>query len=165
MLLFNGNKYLLNKKGIGICGSIYPSDYGIEVIKDFVSKQKQVLVFHDEKGIARIGIRQAKQVNKKVIIISRYKPYIDYDKHGNVLYIWIKDQNERLYIETFESLVDKVAVIELSKTSRLFLMLDNLINKNVDIYVIPGPIYSKNSAGCNMLIAEGANLLYDELEI
>ncbi len=165
MLLFNGNEKLLEEKGIGICGSIYPSEYGIDVIKDFVDSQKQLLIFHNEKGIARVGIRQGKLKNKRIIIISRYRSYIEYEPDGNILFIWVLNSNEQLYFNVFESLVEKIAIIELSKTSRLFLLIDNLLNKNVEIYVIPGPIYSKNSSGCNLLIAEGANLLYDELEI
>lgn len=165
MLVYCGNKKLLKQKGIGVCGSLYPSEYGMQVVKDFVDKQKQTLIFHDEKGIARLGIRQAKINGQKIIIISKYKPYIQYPNNGQVLYIWIKENNEELYVQVFEQLIDKLAVIELAKSSSLLLLIDNLINNNIEIYVIPGTIYSKNSSGCNLLIAEGANLLYDELEI
>ncbi len=165
MLIYNGNQDLLNNRGIGICGSLYPSEYGTNVVEDFVSKQTKTLVFHDEKGIARVGIRHAKLKEKKLIIISKYRPYIKYDESGLVLYIWVKDQNEKIYTHLFEQLIGQLAVIELAKSSSLLLMIDNLIGQNIEIYVIPGPIYSKNSSGSNLLIAEGANLLYDELEI
>ncbi len=165
MIIFYGNKNLLTNNGIGICGSIYPSEYAMHVIGDFVKKQKNTLVFHDEKGIARHGIRCAKLHNKKVIIISKYKSYIDYSENSNILYIWIKNQNEELYLEVFQKCISKLAVIELAKSSRLMIMIDNLIESNTEIYVIPGQIYTKQCSGSNMLIADGANLLYDELEI
>lgn len=165
MIVYNGNKKILKQKGIGICGSIYPSEYGIQVVKDFVNKQNKTLVFHDEKGIARAGIRQAKIKQKQMIIISQYESYVKYDYLGNILYIWVQKNNKEVYMNLFAILIEKLAVIELATSSSLLLLIDNLLNNNVEIYVIPGPIYSKNSSGTNMLIAEGANLLYDELEI
>ncbi len=165
MLKYYGNKSLLKEENIGICGSLYPSEYGMKVVKDFVKKQNKVLVFHNEIGIAKTGINQSLILNKKIIVISKKEIAFDFTKNGNVLFIKIDAENKVEYLNLFEKIVQKLAIVELSKTSTLMEMVDEMIENNKEIYVIPGPIYSSNSSGTNMLIAEGANLLYDELEI
>ncbi len=166
MFKYYGNKDLLQKHKIGICGSLYPSDYGHKVTIDFVQKQSKVLVFHDEIGIAQTGIKTAIEHRKDVIVISRKKRIIADNMIDKMLIIYVDETHDNeYYISLFERIIDKLAVIELARSSRLLLMVDNLLDKDVEIYVIPGSIYSTKSTGSNLLIAEGANLLYDELEI
>ncbi len=165
MIKYYGNKDLLKGENIGICGSLYPSEYGIKVVKDFVKKQSKTLVFHNEIGIAKAGINQALIQNKKIIVISKKKIFSDFIESGNVLFIEVESQDNIEYLNLFEKTVQKLAIVELSKTSSLMEMIDEMIENSKEIYVIPGTIYSSNSTGTNLLIAEGANLLYDELEI
>ncbi len=167
MLKYYGNQKLLKKTKIGICGSLYPSKYGIQVTEDFVKKQQKVLVFHDEIGIAQVGISVAINYQKEIIVISKKKRLIPSSMNNKMLVVVVDYQNNNnsKYLEVFEKIINKLTVIELAKTSRLLYMIDNLLDNNVEIYVIPGTIYSKKCSGSNLLIAEGANLLHDELEI
>ncbi len=153
MIKYYGNKNLLEEENIGICGSLYPSEYGIKVVKDFVKKQSKVLVFHNEIGIAKAGINQALILNKKIIVISKKKITFDFVENGNVLFIEVEVDDNIKYLNLFEKVVQKLAIVELSKTSSLMEMIDEMIENSKDIYVIPGPIYSSNSSGTNLLIA------------
>ncbi len=165
MFKYYGNRELLNHVKVGICGSLYPSDYANKVTIEFVKKQKKVLLFHDEIGIAKIGIDTAIINQQELIVITKKKRIIPEMMKDKMLIIEVDNAENILYIQLFETLVDKLTVIELARSSRLLMMIDNLLGRNIEIYVVPGQIDSEKSSGSNLLIAEGANMLYDELEI
>ncbi len=165
MIKYYGNHKLLKCIKIGICGSLYPSEYANKVTIEFVRKQKKVLLFHDEIGIAKLGIDTAIKNQQQLIVITKKKRIIPERMKDKMLVIQVDNAENNLYIQLFERLVDKLTVIELARSSRLLMMIDNLLGKNIEIYVVPGQIDSEKSSGSNLLIAEGANMLYDELEI
>ena len=62
-------------------------------------------------------------------------------------------------------LADAVLVIEAKEKSGSLITADMALEQGKDVYALPGPINSKLSRGCNLLIKQGADLLLSPEEL
>ena len=58
-------------------------------------------------------------------------------------------------------LADTIVVVESREKSGTYITVMNALEQGKDVYVIPGRIGDPLSFGCNRLIAQGANVIYD----
>ncbi len=90
------------------------------------------------------------EVGRKGIVVSEYPP-------GTPAARWRFPARNRL----MAALGDALIVVEAGLRSGALLTVDEALDLGRDVFVVPGPIGSPASRGCNRLAAEGAHIVYD----
>lgn len=173
-----GNVELLQKPAISIVGSRKVCDYGFRAsvaLCDYLS-QKYVLVSGLAKGVdsivAQVGVEKGatigvlgcgintiyptsnrylfEQMAKSQLIISEYP--------NNVApYAFQFPQRNRLIAALGSCLV----VSQARMKSGTMITVNEALALNKDIYCVPYPLDDPNGVGCNYLIQQGAQCIYD----
>lgn len=167
-----GNEELISEELLGVCGSIYPSEYGLKYTADFVKAQKKTLVVMYAKGISMQTIVTSLVHKKPIVVVVKDEELINPGIVNSIvqyggLIIYLENETNPLItcFEFIDQLISEMCIIELAMSSSLMYLVDILNNNNKEIYALPGSVYSNNSLGTNMLISEGASILYLGLEI
>ena len=181
ILFYKGDIDLLNRESIGIVGSRKISHYGATYTKIIVSKLKQdfVIVSGLAAGIDACAHREAISGGKSIAVLGSGINYI-YPKSNTNLYNLMK--NDNLIISEYPDMVKpkpyffpfrnriiaalskSIVVTQASMRSGTMLTVNEGLELNKSIYVLPYRIDDLDGTGCNYLIQQGANvLLIDEL--
>lgn len=175
IIFYQGNKSLINERGVGIVGArncsiqaLQNTDAIVQVLKD-----KYVIVSGLAKGIdARAHMNAKKTIgilgcginvvypkeNKNLfdqmkqtgLIISEYPMYV---KPLAYHFPW----RNRLIAALSHSLV----VIESTYKSGTMITVNECLELSVPIYCVPTSFQNEKYPGCNYLISNGANILID----
>ncbi len=184
LLYARGDISLLQADSIAIVGTRTASPYGRKVAYEFgieLAKEGIVTVSGMARGIdtqAHKGALQAdggtiavlgsglnvvyprenhslyQEICHKGLVISEFTPYTQ-PKPGN-----FPSRNRII-----SGLSYGVLVVEAQERSGALITADFALEQGRDVFAIPGPITSKNSAGANNLIKQGAKLVSSIAEI
>lgn len=175
VLFYQGNINLLTKRKIAIVGSRNYSEYGAMITKKIVNKLSGswVIVSGMAKGIDKIAHQQANQLGNSIGVLGCGIDRI-YPKENSELY---KDmRNNQLLISEYPqdilprryhfpfrnrliaALGESLIVTEAGMQSGTMLTVNEAIELNKEVYVVPHPLTDQES-GCNYLIKQGANVL------
>lgn len=185
VLYAKGNLKLLNSSSIAMVGCRECSIYGKSVAKELaykLAKNRKCIISGLAKGIdanAHIG---ALAVNGRTIAVlgsglnniypTENKPLANeiLKRNGLLISEYIIDATaekknfpERNRI--ISGLSDGIVVIEAKEKSGALITVDFGLEQGKDIFAVPGNINSKNSAGTNELLKQGANLVTDYRDI
>ncbi len=179
VLFYKGNIDLLNKRCISIVGSRNASEYGINCTRKIVQSlsKRYVIVSGLAKGIDSIAHNEALRNDTPTIgfigsgLNTMYPSsnkdlyYQMYDR-GLVLseypdHVGVRKEHFPWRNRLIAAMGEKVIVTEASKKSGTMLTVNEAINLSKDVYVVPYPLTKNNDSGCNLLLSQGAFLLYD----
>ena len=179
VIYIKGNTKLLSEEMIAMVGSRNASEYGKKVaisiarelsnnnigivsgLANGIDKYSHIgaLLGKCKKTVAVLGngIRDNKIYPKENIKL--YEEILKND--GCVISEYSIDSNaERWHFPARNRIIsgisDKIIVVEAGLNSGSFITVDFALEQGKDVYAVPGGIYSKQSAGCNKLIKEGA---------
>lgn len=176
VLYCTGDPRWLNEPGtVGIVGSRKPTEYGLNAAADIggeLAKNGAVIVSGLADGLDSAGHRAAvkndcptiavmgvpidrtypaanaalrQQIERKGCVISEYPPYSEYVGPNCFL------QRNRLIAALSSALV----VVEAQEKSGTMSTVNHAERYGKPVFVVPGSIYSPNSAGTNALLREG----------
>ncbi|MDD3998998.1 MAG: DNA-processing protein DprA [Candidatus Shapirobacteria bacterium] len=124
-------------KKIAIVGSRYMSDYGKEVIGKIMKVlQKEEVVTIKVTGCNSEIIRMCQRENIKLKVFE--------------------GENFQKLNEQVANYADILIIIEGGENSGTILLASKFVEKNKDVYCVPGRITDKGSFATNWLIKEGA---------
>lgn len=181
ILFYKGDISLLNKDSVGIVGSRRMTIYGREYC-DIVSRKlskKYVVVSGLAAGIDGVAHKSAMINGKSIAVLGCGIDYI-YPKTNTNLYNYMSKTNliiseypndliPKPYYFPFRNriiaaLSESVVVIQAAIRSGTMLTVNEALELNKSIYVLPYPIDDQAGSGCNYLIQQGANvILIDDL--
>lgn len=177
VLFYKGDLSLVNYKMVAVVGSRKNTIYGEQVAK-FIANELFYISYGVVSGVAA-GIdsvmhRQILSRGGKTIGILGCGIDVIYPKFNKKLYDQIG--SEGLLISEFlpgtkplsynfpkrnriiSGFSDKgVIVVEASKKSGSLITANYALSEGKDVLAVPGPIFNESSAGCNLLIYEGAS--------
>ena len=176
VLYCTGDPRWLNEPGaVGIVGSRKPTEYGLNAAADIggeLAKNGAIIVSGLADGLDSAGHRAAvkndcptiavmgvpidrtypaanaalrQQIERKGCVISEYPPYSEYVGPNCFL------QRNRLIAALSSALV----VVEAQEKSGTMSTVNHAERYGKPVFVVPGSIYSPNSAGTNALLREG----------
>ena len=176
VLYCTGDPRWLNEPGtVGIVGSRKPTEYGLNAAADIggeLAKNGAVIVSGLADGLDSAGHRAAvkndcptiavmgvpidrtypaanaalrQQIERKGCVISEYPPYSEYVGPNCFL------QRNRL----IAALSSALLVVEAQEKSGTMSTVNHAERYGKPVFVVPGSIYSPNSAGTNALLREG----------
>lgn len=182
VIYYYGDISLLNKKLICLIGNNRLSNYGKKVVDDIVNSvnepnviccnffsdfMKRVVIntgtnIKNNIFISEIGFDKLRDFDKKKVsklacnnlIISLYAPCCEII--GDNIF-----RTDKIMV----SLSKKIIIVETYKNSVIFNLVDLALDLDIGVYVVPTNIYDITCAGNNMLLAEGAGLLYFDWDI
>jgi len=181
VLFYEGDLSLLNSNKIAVVGSRTPSRYGKSVTERICQTLSGsiTLISGMAKGIDALVHKSCLPFGKTIGVLGCGIDYI---------YPW---ENEKLYAEMkltqlllseypakippykynfpfrnriIAALGKVLIVTEASMKSGTFLTVNEALNLNRDVYVVPYPLIDEIS-GCNYLIQQGANILCEFSEV
>jgi len=179
ILFYEGNLSLLNKKSIAMVGSREVDEYGIHC-SIFIAKSLSdyVLVSGMAKGVDTLAHANARYT----IGIVANGLDICYPSENHALYEYMKQHQllmseyplgvkPRKYYFPFRNriisaLSDALIVPSCKAQGGTMHTVEEALRLDIPIYTIPHPMLSKLGEGCNLLIEQGANMLYtyDDIE-
>lgn len=179
ILFYKGDITLLKQSAIGIVGSRDAKSYAISMTKKFVSTlQNNIIVSGMAKGIDTVAHQSALLFKHRTIAvlgsgINYIYPYENKNlyhylaKHELVISEYPNNVKPKPYYFPFRNriiaaLSDELYVMQASLRSGTLLTVNDALELNRDIYVLPYRINDKEGKGCNMLIQQGANIIMDE---
>ena len=188
IIYYKGDLELCNEESIGVIGTRNPTEYGKKISKDiacYISNNNisvisgmaygidtyahlGALIGHSRKTVAVLGNGLLEcdiypRSNIKLfnmiyegggLIISEYPIYTKAAKE------YFPARNRII-----AAISDKIIVVEAGIKSGSFITVDYALDMGIDVYAVPGGIYSSKSIGCNQLIKEGANMLCNMKDI
>lgn len=173
VIYYKGDVELLKSRPTAIMSDHYPTSYGKFVSVDIVKmlSTKQVVIVSKGIGVAadveeelhregRLAIYVYNKSIEKVecpinsLIISAVVPEAKIENESI--------QNDNIFIPVVSS---KLIVVEASCESSINKIVDIAIDFNVQVYGVPGNVYSIKSLGVNNLIQDGANVLNIKLDL
>ncbi|MFR5263877.1 DNA-processing protein DprA [Clostridium sp.] len=182
-LFYKGKIDKINKLDfIGIVGSRKPTNYGISVTKDIVSKlegQEVGIVSGGALGIDTIAHMTA--INKNLFNIAVLGCGIDIVypktnrelfkniiKNGVIISEYLPGEQPMPYNFPYRNrlisgISKGVIIIEAAKKSGAVITTSYAVEQGKKVIAVPGNIYSPLSEGCNRLIMDGANI-YENIE-
>ena len=125
-------------KKIAIVGSRRVSEYGRLVIKNLM------LTLKDRVEVVTIEVSGC---NKEVMKYSEVKVFsgVNFEKLN----------------EEVAEYADSLVIVEGGKNSGTILLASKFVEKNKEVWVVPGRIFDEGSYVANFLIKNGANILVD----
>lgn len=177
ILFYEGNIALAKNDAVGIVGARVSSAYGREMCELITNelKQRYTIVSGLAKGIDACAHLHA--LDKSTIAIIGCGIDICYPKENETLYQRIKSQ--QLLLSEYPkgskplayhfpwrnriiaALSNHLIVIEAKKKSGTMLTVNEALALDIPIYCVPHNFLKKEGEGCNLLIAQGANILVD----
>lgn len=184
VLLYIKGNLLQNEKYFSCVGTRWPSDYGKMVTSDIVgdlANEDFTIVSGMARGIDTLCHKTALERKKRTIAVV-----------GTGLDIVFPPENKKLSKEIEENgaIISEfplgtpplqynfpqrnriiagmsmgVLVIEAKEKSGALITANLALEEGREIFAVPGPIYSKNSIGCNKLIKEGAHIVNSSEDI
>lgn len=175
-LFYKGNLECLNKKKVAFVGSRNCTNYGIEVTKMLTKELVSyniTIISGGAKGIDSVAHNGAINEDGSTIVVLGCGIDIVYPAQNVSLFRKVIEKG--LIITEFlpktppvgynfprrnriiSGLSELVLVIEASKKSGSLITAGYALDQNKDVMAIPGSIFSKESEGCNQIIAEGAH--------
>ena len=167
-----------NTKSVAVIGARNCSEYGRKMAKE-ISYELALRGVNIISGLA-LGIDSeahegavlaggntyailAGGVNK-CYPLSNYNLYIDICRNGGIISEYPPNTDTRpgmfpLRNRIVSGLADIVVVVEAGVKSGSLITVNHALEQNRTVYVVPGRIGDKMSAGCNHLIAEGAGII------
>ena len=173
-----------NKKTIAIVGARECSPYGECMAKKFAKSLAQAgvqIISGMARGIDGFAQRGALEAGGESYAILGCGVDVCYPRDAIELYMDLQEQGG--IISEFpvgatplpqhfparnriiSGLADAVLVIEAKEKSGSLITADMALEQGKDVYALPGPINSKLSRGCNLLIKQGADLLLSPEEL
>lgn len=178
VLFYKGNIALLKNKAVSVVGSRNLCTYGAWVSSQLCAqlKVKYTLVSGLAKGVDTIvaqsclqhgttiailgcGIERVyptsnrflyQELSKNHLILSEYPGYVAPLKHNF-------PKRNRIIAALGQYLV----VTQAAMQSGTFITINEALSLNRDIYCVPYPLNDSNGIGCNYMIQQGANCIYD----
>lgn len=181
IIFYEGDLELLNRPGVGVIGSRMCSAQGIHDCHTAVSilKQRYVILSGLAKGIDAAAHEEA--LDKATVGIIGCGLDITYPYENGGLYETMRHHHLLLseypygtkpYAAHFlwrnriiAALSDAIVVIEARKRSGSMLTVNEAVNLDIPIYCLPAAFGLSTKEGCNLLIAQGANILVDDKDI
>lgn len=179
VIFYRGNVSLLQKRCISIVGSRNASEYGTictKKITQIVSKN-YVIVSGLAKGIDSIAHTTAIEENKHTIGVigsglATHYPYCNESLYQKMFMydlviseypdcIGVRKEHFPWRNRLIAALGEKLIVTEATYKSGTMLTVNEAITLSKDVYVVPYPLNNQNESGCNLLINQGANIIYD----
>ncbi len=175
---YKGNLHLLNERIVAIIGSRNCSNYGIEVTKLLTNNLNSFnisIISGGAKGIDSASHRESIRCSGKTIVVLGSGIDVTYPYENLNLFKQI--EREGLIISEFSpgtkpfsynfpmrnriisGLSELVIVVEASIKSGSLITATLAAEQGIDVMAVPGSILYKGSAGCNMLISEGAEII------
>lgn len=168
-----------DKKAIAIVGARKCTPYGEKYALEFGEKLAAcgiVIISGLARGIDGIGQRGALMGKGKTFSVLGCGADICYPKENKGLYDDILEQGGGILSEflpgtapvpqnfprrnrIISGLSDVVLIMEAREKSGSLITADMALEQGKDIYVLPGPVSSSLSQGCNRLIRQGAGVL------
>lgn len=171
-----GNLHLLHEHpSLSVIGTRKPSEEAYEKTKYIITpliKQGFIIVSglaygidrfaheitleNDGKTIAVLGsgfhhiypqahIPLANRIVKNGLLLSEYPPFMRAKR-------WFFPERNRI----ISGLTDATLVIEAMERSGTFITVDQALEQGKDVFAVPGSIFNRQTAGCHLLIKEGA---------
>lgn len=179
ILFYKGNVALLKEASIGVVGSRRAIRYAIEVTQSFIAKQEQTTIVSGmAKGIDTIAHKAAISNGHQTIAVLGCGIDFVYPYENESLYNYLSINH--LVISEYPSAIkpkpyffpfrnriiaalsDTLYVMQANLRSGTLLTVNEALELNKDVYVLPYRIDDKSGMGCNMLIQQGANMLMAE---
>lgn len=178
VIFYEGNLSLLNNRKITIVGSRLMSNYAKNVTMHIagVLAEKYTLVSGLAKGVDAMVHQTAVQSNGYTIGVIGSGLDIHYPRCNEELYEFMK--HHHLILSEYPkgtgvrkehfpwrnrilaALAEKVIVTQASVRSGTMLTVNEAIALSKEIYCIPYPYHNQEGEGCNLLISQGAQVLY-----
>ncbi len=183
ILFYDGDLSLLSKESVAVIGSRMMSDYGrncISFLDQYLSCEYGI-VSGLAKGIDAQAHKQALQSGRKCIAVVGCGIDIAYPKENQYLYQQIK--KEGLIISEYPNgtkplkhhfpwrnriiaaLSKAVIVVEAKAHSGTMITVNEALALGIAIYCFPHEILDENGLGCNLLIAQGSNIIAQEQDV
>ncbi len=179
IIYYIGDLKLLEQRLVYITGEHYPSDYGMIATADYIKNiNDKVIISGLTYGIDYQANLKALQNNLKTIAVVSQGLNFVYPPHAINLYQKIKEDHLVLSIyppmqrlkknmfaqrnEILVNLADEVCIMEAKENSYLIKIAEYAQEQVKEVYALPGSIYSVKSQGTNLLIQEGASVIYLE---
>lgn len=181
---YSGNLYLLKNPIVGIVGSRNCSNYGLVTaynIASTLSKKGVTIISGLAKGIDTAAHKGALEGKGSTISVLGNGLDIYYPKENRDLQEQIKLKG--LLVTEYEdgegarkyhfpvrngiisALADIIIVVQAGTRSGSLITAEAAIEQGKLVYAVPGNIDSQYNYGCNKLISEGCNILYNLNEI
>lgn len=173
VLFYEGNIELLKRRKCSVVGSRNPSAYGGEATRQVVDclKDKYVIVSGMAKGIDRLAHCEA--INTIGVLgngVNITYPYSNRDiyRYMREKQLLISEYPADVKPEKYHfpfrnriiaALGEKIIVTQAGLKSGTMLTVNEALNLNREIYVVPYRLTDKEGAGCNKLISQGANVV------
>lgn len=182
VIYYVGDIELLNKHLVSVLGSVNPCLYSKKATSDIIKtiSNSKVIISNYSYGNSHVALINAVKYKKITIATVSYGfDYIDFykykilneiKKNGLVFSItpYFQTSNFINYNKTLEAIImlsESILVMEAQKNSVSTIAASFGSNFDKDIYVLPGSIYDENFSGCNELIQDGANILYNGIKL
>lgn len=183
-MFYQGTLPEKNLPALAVVGSRRPSIYGEEMTEDFAGALAGagiVIISGIAMGIDGISHKAALDVGGKTVGILGSGIGVPYPKENWTLY---REMCEKGCVMSeygpgvpplkyhfphrnrlISALSDGILVVEAAERSGTLITVDRGLEQGKEIYVIPGRIGDRMSAGCLQLIKQGARLVTDPAEI
>jgi DNA processing protein len=178
ILLYVKGEICPQENYLSCVGTRWPSDYGKMVTSDIVGDLANfgfTIVSGLARGIDTLSHKVALEKGKRTIAIVGNGLDIVFppenknlaqkiEKNGAIISEFPLGTpplpyNFPLRNRTIAGMSKGILVIEAKEKSGALITANLALEEGREIFAIPGPIYSKTSAGCNKLIKEGAHLV------
>lgn len=177
LLLYVRGSLFENENYFSCVGTRWPSDYGKMVTSDIVgdlANEEFTIVSGMARGIDTLSHRTTLEKGKRTIAVvgtgldivfppENKKLAKEIEKNGAIISEFPFEtpplpHNFPLRNRIIAGMSMGLLVIEAKEKSGALITASLALEEGREIFSVPGPIYSKNSAGCNKLIKEGAHL-------
>lgn len=177
-IFYKGNLPESEKKSVAIIGARECSSYGREFAEEYARELASAgvqIISGMARGIDSIGQWGALRSGGKSYAVLGCGVDICYPREHYPLYQSLEQQGGLLSeypmgTEPLKShfparnriisgLADAVLVIEAKEKSGSLITADMALEQGKDVYALPGPVTSKLSEGCHLLIKQGAGIL------
>lgn len=183
VLFYQGDISLLNRDKIAIVGTRKPTEYGCYISRYIagVTAKKYVIVSGMAMGVDAICHEEALVRGGKTIGILGHGLGTVYPYQNKRLYEKVRQDGllisefphdtgiQKYYFPWRNRLIaclgEKVIVTQAALHSGTMHTVNEAIKLGRDVYCVPHPFMDIQGAGCNQLIQEGANLLYDKQSV
>lgn len=181
VIFYEGNISLLDQLAVALVGSRDESTYGRDMCRHIVKnlKERYVIVSGMAKGIDAIAHQEA--IDKQTIGIIGCGLDIIYPRENQALYQEMKAR--QLLLSEYPNgtkplahhfpwrnrllaaLSSAVVVVQARKRSGTMLTVNEALDIDIPIYCVPYMFHDPCGEGCNLLIAQGAQILIDDYDI
>lgn len=179
ILFYKGDINLINQKASAVVGSRKACNYGIVYTEKLSAKlaKQEVVVSGMAKGIDTYAHLAAIKHGHSIAVLGSGINYV-YPKSNQQLYLQLCKNHlviseypnmtiPKPYYFPFRNriiaaLANKVYVTQASMRSGTMLTVNEALELNKDVYVLPYRVNDYFGGGCNYLIQQGANLIMAE---